>query len=608
MQWKTTGAAIAQAGLPVGERMPAWLAAMEMAGLLGLAFGFAVAGTLGWASPAAAGTVLEWQDLEPGELRVTYMEIQRPVALRIAALGTVGREDLELLAYPWILDAESRKAAWILDGRKAEPRGRSRSKQGTQAVEIEESVNFQPGHYEIYFTTFGDAHRVDFSSWFGRLEKKREIRFGHLERDDWQLKVTCADQDAAAVVIGDQAKPRFSPLLRFADPPQNASWRRPFKLDKAVPLVVYAIGEYSSTDDAFADRGWIERADDQEVVWEMVPANTVLAGGAQKNRSFRETIDLSPGTYVLCYSSDSSHGPGDWNLNPPLDPAFWGIALFDGGGARAHFTADVKDPQETNLTVDLGRQTSSSFNLRGIRVRRPVTLRVQAVGELDLGSDRFADYGWIEQARTHRQVWAMSLDNTEAAGGAAKNREVRAQVQLQPDDYLVCFWTDDSHAYGDWNAAPPRNPEAWGIRVWGAGERFDPKSIETYEEDKDPLIMAQLLGIGNERHATERFTVKSKSRARILALGEGTHGQMFDFGWLERVDGERTETVWRMRFASTEPAGGADKNRRQEEEIELTPGTYVLHYVTDDSHSFEEWNAYPPDQPHLWGVAVIRLK
>jgi hypothetical protein len=63
-----------------------------------------------------------------------------------------------------------------------------------------------------------------------------------------------------------------------------------------------------------------------------------------------------------------------------------------------------------------------------------------------------------------------------------------------------------------------------------------------------------------------------------------------------------------MRFASTVPGGGADKNRRQEEEIELVPGTYVLHYVTDDSHSFEEWNANPPDQPHLWGVAVVRLK
>ena len=574
----------------------------------GLAAVLLAASQLAGAGRAAAGTVLDWQDLEPGDLRSTYMEIARPVALTISALGTIGKEDNELLAYPWILDSESRKATWILDVHKAEPRGRARPKHGTQAVEVKEAVHFEPGHYEIYFTTFGDAHRVDISSWFGRLEKKREIRFGQLERDPWQFTLSCADQDAGAVVIGEKAKPHFSPLLRFADPEQNASWRRPFKLDKAVPLVVYAVGEYSSADDAFADRGWIERAEDQEIVWEMIPANTNLAGGAQKNRSFRETVNLGPGTYILCYSTDSSHGPGDWNLNPPIDPAFWGIALFDGGGARAHFTTDVKDPQETNLTVDLGRQASSSFNLRGIRVRKPVTLRVHAVGELDLGSEDFADYGWIEHARTHRQVWTMNLENTEPAGGAQKNREVRAQVQLQPDDYLVCYWTDDSHAYGDWNAAPPRNPEAWGIRVWGSGERFDPKSIETYEEDRDPLIMAQLLGIGNDRHATERFTVKSKSRARILALGEGTHGQMFDFGWLERVDGERTETVWRMRFASTVPGGGADKNRRQEDEMELAPGTYVLHFVTDDSHSFEEWNSNPPDQPHLWGVAVIRFK
>jgi hypothetical protein len=440
------------------------------------------------------------------------------------------------------------------------------------------------------------------------MAKKRDIRFGQLERDPWFLTITCADSDLSAVKVGEEAKPRFSPLARLADPKANAYLRQPFALSKRSELVIYGLGEYSDADHSLADRGWIERAQDQEVVWEMTPQNTTLAGGAEKNRLFRAPIELEAGTYVLCYASDDSHGPGDWNLNPPLDPAFWGIALFDGGGARPNFTTNVPDPATINLIVDLGRQPSSSFNLRGIRVRKPIAVRILCLGELDRSADRFADFGWIEHARTHESVWRMTPEESEPAGGAEKNREVRTKLDLQPGEYLICYWTDSSHAFGDWNATPPLHPDAWGIRVWGAGDKFDPKSIDPYEEDRDPKILAQLQGIGDDRHATERFTVKSRVKVKIIAIGEGTHGQMFDYGWVEAGEGGGDgKTLWRMRYSDTVPAGGADKNRREETETELAPGTYVLHYVTDDSHSFQDWNADPPDQPHLWGATVIRL-
>jgi hypothetical protein len=81
---------------------------------------------------------------------------------------------------------------------------------------------------------------------------------------------------------------------------------------------------------------------------------------------------------------------------------------------------------------------------------------------------------------------------------------------------------------------------------------------------------------------------------------------MFDYGWLDIEGAEGKTPVWRMRYTDTVAAGGAEKNRKEETELELKAGTYVLHYVTDDSHSFEEWNQEPPDQPHLWGATVIR--
>jgi len=571
------------------------------------AIGLCALAALGFAADAHPATLLDWDDLEPGELRVSYLEVDRPVTIQISALATVGREDNELLAYPWILDSESRKTAWELDPLSGTRGGQDRKKTGTRTIEVEKApLKLEPGHYEVYFTTFGQKHWVDLTTWFGKMAKKREIRFGHLEQDPWELTLTCADLDAGAIHVGAAASPKFNPLARLADPAPNSSLRQPFALKGRCKLTVYGLGEYSEVDHSLADRAWIERAPDQDVVWEMTPQNTTLAGGAEKNRMFRGTIELEAGSYALCYASDSSHGPGDWNLNPPLDPAFWGVALFDGGGARAQFTTEVKDPRSVNLIVDLGKQPSSSFNMRGIRVKKTINVRILAVGEMDPGSSHFADYGWIEQARTHRTLWKLSSENSEEAGGAEKNRIGRAQIQLEPGDYLVCNWTDDSHAYDDWNASPPRDPDAWGIRVWGVGDKFDPKSVEPYDEDRDPKILAQLLGIGDDRHATERFTVKSPVKVKVIAVGEGTHGQMFDYGWIEQGEGAEGKTLWRMRYTDTVAAGGADKNRKEETELDLKPGNYVLHYVTDDSHSFQEWNQDPPDQPHLWGATVIR--
>jgi hypothetical protein len=76
-----------------------------------------------------------------------------------------------------------------------------------------------------------------------------------------------------------------------------------------------------------------------------------------------------------------------------------------------------------------------------------------------------ADYGWIEEAKTGRRVWEMTYRSTEHAGGASKNRRFDGTIRLSAGEYVLRYETDGSHAFGDWNADPPDDPEMWGVTV-----------------------------------------------------------------------------------------------------------------------------------------------
>ena len=61
-----------------------------------------------------------------------------------------------------------------------------------------------------------------------------------------------------------------------------------------------------------------------------------------------------------------------------------------------------------------------------------------------------------------------------------------------------------------------------------------------------------------------------------------------------------------MEYPKTVHAGGAKKNRLFNDIISLDAGSYTLHYETDDSHNFNNWNADKPDEDHYWGIMVLK--
>lgn len=113
--------------------------------------------------------------------------------------------------------------------------------------------------------------------------------------------------------------------------------------------------------------------------------------------------------------------------------------------------------------------------------------------------------------------------------------------------------------------------------------------------------LAEITGVADNEDKTVEFNLAKDQSVRIFAIGEGQGGQMFDYGWIENA--ETGKPAWEMKEPETKHAGGAGKNRKADLEITLPAGKYRLRYKADDSHSFDNWNALPPDV-NFWGIAV----
>jgi len=206
-------------------------------------------------------------------------------------------------------------------------------------------------------------------------------------------------------------------------------------------------------------------------------------------------------------------------------------------------------------------------------LRRPTALRVYALGE-GMGGEMH-DYGWIVDAETRRTVWSMEYSETNPAGGDEKNRMVDDVITLEPGRYVLRYTTDGSHSYEDWNAAPPRDREAWGITLTAAegrrpapprpprpegahgelaeaiatatAEAMEAARIATAEAARatrtetarelrrvraDAAIVARLTRVGDDEDLREPFSLDNDSGILVYALGEATGGEMHDYAWI----------------------------------------------------------------------------
>ncbi len=570
--------------------------------------------------------VVSLKDFRDEEIKSAGFTLAKETQVHIHALGGgekrswenwFGDDEPQLYAGGWIINADTREAVWEMDF------DNTRGRDGRR--EFDGEVTLPKGSYEVYFAAYAFQNRKGFGDFSMNIDRRKEhssrrsfggkfLSFLGLDSEDryddfmelareWEITVSADDAIASGITTFDAPKTSGKPVFSLYGVDDEQVVRKTLKVAKDVSLYVHAIGE-GRRGDGMYDYGWIVNGDTRERVWEMTLRNTKYAGGALKNREFKGDVKLVKGTYELVFVTDGSHSAEDWNAKPPSDPYHYGIAMFPTNETDRNSvaTSDYTE-NERNIIVQITKVRDSDFASAGFTLSQDTKVRVYAIGEWDNDNEP-ADYGWIVNTKTHERVWRMDRSEAMHAGGAQKNRLVDELVTLPKGSYMAYYQTDGSHAYDDWNSDPPFDEDHWGLTIYGAGEAFDPRSVSAFKEEEEQSVIAQIIKVRDGRHERKTFKIERATKVRVYALGEAMDRDMYDYGWIE--DAGTGKVVWEMTYRMTEHAGGADKNRMVSTVITLQPGEYELHYETDGSHSFNDWNDDPPEDRIHWGITVYK--
>ena len=286
---------------------------------------------------------------------------------------------------------------------------------------------------------------------------------------------------------------------------------------------------------------------------------------------------------------------------------------FQAGGSRqrpqlaANDVERLRQSAAASTVVALRGTAGEQFQQAGFVLVEANRSRDRVEGEAR--EDGEFDYGWIINADTRATVWRFTWRDS-AAGRRRRRRTASRKISrcCRPAAMRRSTPPTIRTILHEWNTQPPHDPDAWGLTIERQGPRRSRASVKTfaYEHVPQNATIVALTGIGNAQSKKQGFTLTRPMDVRIYALGEGRDGRMFDYGWITSAGSRKR--VWddALRRHRSRPAAIA-RTVSSTRRIHLDKGSYVVHYISDDSHSAEEWNAAAPaGRPALGNHACWR--
>ncbi|KAF0151043.1 MAG: Uncharacterized protein FD143_2276 [Ignavibacteria bacterium] len=120
-------------------------------------------------------------------------------------------------------------------------------------------------------------------------------------------------------------------------------------------------------------------------------------------------------------------------------------------------------------------------------------------------------------------------------------------------------------------------------------------------------VVSEIKNVGNRQKLSKKFSITTPGEYLVVSVGEGAlqDSIMVDYGWIEN---STSKIIWTSSgLQNSYHIGGHIKNRIIVDIINLTPGEYSLKYVSDQSHSYNNWNMEPPIEKELWGIKLMKI-
>ncbi|MDI6916697.1 MAG: PQQ-binding-like beta-propeller repeat protein [Thermoplasmatales archaeon] len=209
------------------------------------------------------------------------------------------------------------------------------------------------------------------------------------------------------------------------------------------------------------------------------------------------------------------------------------------------------------------------------------------------------DYGWITNDATEQTKWEMNYGSGNTgghAGGDIRNRYNDYTGDygewFEPGNYTVHYVTDRTHAYNDWVAEPPTNPEKWGIGVTGGGIDIS-------------LTKAESKGYKgySKGYYEEKFTLIQRAKLDIYCVGEWVNSIKFKLSGTIPNPGLKKDTeipqspLNYMINISYEVTKGiqSQENLYVDNEYLGEVNTYIDFFITDKTNMKKYLNGLPFD-------------
>lgn len=226
-------------------------------------------------------------------------------------------------------------------------------------------------------------------------------------------------------------------------------------------------------------------------------------------------------------------------------------------------------------------------------------------------------YGWIIDSKTREVIWHSLEDVGTDEDGVYRFDD---DVFFKAGDYEIYYTGirgnfNNNYSFGDllgdiFGSKKKRNyrknKDKLKIRIEGNEDIFQIRDLDEMIDKYAGNSIISINRSGDDESYKKRFNLKKATDIRVYFLGEGRNREFFDYAWIYDLD--KRKKAWSVDFRDADHAGGARKNLMVDDTFTLPAGNYELHYVSDDTHSFDEWNELPPSDPYFYGVTLWPVK